>query len=128
MSDAKTTLLELRQLVAEFVDERDWRQFHTPKNLAMALAVEVGELLEHFQWLTPDQAALAALDTTARLEIADEMADVAAYLLALANALEVDLTTALTGKMVRNRAKYPVERFRGRFGPRDPRPPAAGAE
>lgn len=119
MNDAQTTLAELRSLVRSFVDARDWRQFHTPKNLAMSLAIEAAELMEHFQWLTPEQSQRLAGDTARLAGVADELADVLCYALALANALDLDLATAVRGKMVKNEQKYPAEQFRGRYGADD---------
>jgi NTP pyrophosphatase (non-canonical NTP hydrolase) len=104
-------LLQLRDLVRQFVDERDWDQFHTPKNLASALTVEAAELLEHFQWLQdgrPDELGPGKLK-----EVRHEMADVLVYLVRLADKLDVDLVAAVQEKMVLNRAKYPAELVRG---------------
>lgn len=101
----------IRDAVRVFVDERDWDQFHTPKNLACALSVEVAELLEHFQWL---QAGRREELGDARLEqVRHEMADVMVYLVRLADKLDVDLGAAVIEKMVLNRAKYPAELVRG---------------
>jgi NTP pyrophosphatase (non-canonical NTP hydrolase) len=100
--------------VQAFVDERDWRQFHTPKNLAMSLAIEAAELMEHFQWLTVDESIARGRDPSRRGDIADEIADVGCYLLSLANALDIDLSEAIVSKLERNAVKYPVEEFRGR--------------
>jgi NTP pyrophosphatase (non-canonical NTP hydrolase) len=109
----------LRKLVSEFVEERDWRQFHTPKNLSMSLAIEAAELMEHFQWLTASESRALANDA-ARLEnVSDELADVVCYALALANELGIDLARALERKMAKNREKYPAEEYRGRYGPDD---------
>lgn len=98
----------------EFVRERDWERFHTPKNLVMALAGEVGELIEHFQWLTPEESAQLKDEPEAARAVADEMADVLVYLLRLADLLDIDLQQAVTDKVRKNRAKYPVEQARGR--------------
>ncbi len=114
MSDETATVSQLRQAVQAFVDERDWRQFHTPKNLAMSLAIEAAELMEHFQWLDVEGSVARGQDPTRRGEIADEMADVCCYLLSLANALEIDLSEAVLGKLVKNAIKYPADEFRGR--------------
>lgn len=111
--DQDTTVADLKHLVQEFVDEREWQKFHNPKNLAMSLSIEVAELMEHFQWLTPEEADAATDDSKNRQEIADEMADCLAYLLGLASRLDIDLSTALAEKMVKNAAKYPVESSRG---------------
>lgn len=115
MTDDATALIELRKLMAAFVVERDWQQFHTPKNLAMSLAIEAGELMEHFQWLTPDQSLRVKDDAETVAEIGEEMADVLAYLVALANGLEIDLAAAFERKMGKNRQKYPAEEYRGRY-------------
>lgn len=104
-------LLQLRELVRQFVDERDWDQFHTPKNLASALTVEAAELLEHFQWLREGRADELGPDKLK--EVRHEMADVLVYLVRLADKLDVDLVAAVQEKMVLNRAKYPAEQVRG---------------
>ena len=101
----------IRDTVRTFVEERDWDQFHTPKNLACALSVEAAELLEHFQWLnsgTREELGDAKLN-----EVRHEMADVLVYLVRLADKLEVDLGAAVEEKMILNRAKYPAEKVRG---------------
>jgi NTP pyrophosphatase (non-canonical NTP hydrolase) len=121
MSDSQTTVADLRAMIDTFVAERDWRQFHTPKNLSMSLAIEAAELMEHFQWLTPEES-LAVTGRPEKLQaIGEEIADVLAYLLSLANAWELDLSTAMREKLVKNARKYPVEQYRGRFGPEDMR-------
>ena len=102
---------QLRSLVRQFVDERDWDQFHTPKNLAAALTVEAAELLEHFQWLREGRAEELGPDKLRG--VSHEMADVLVYLVRLADKLDVDLVAAVAEKMVLNRAKYPAEQVRG---------------
>ena len=104
-------LTSLRDLVREFVDERDWDQFHTPKNLSAALTVEAAELLECFQWL--DRGDAAELGDAKLLQARHEMADVLVYLIRLADKLDVDLHAAVLEKMVLNRAKYPADKVRG---------------
>lgn len=104
-------LRALQQRLAEFAAERDWQQFHSPKNLAMALSVEVAELVEQFQWLTEEQSR--QLDAERHERVRLELADVFIYLLRLADTLDVDLVRAAEDKIVRNAAKYPVERVRG---------------
>jgi NTP pyrophosphatase (non-canonical NTP hydrolase) len=120
MSDTETTVAALRELVEQFVAERDWHQFHTPKNLSMALAIEAAELMEHFQWLTPEQSREVAGQPEHLAAVGEELADVLCYGLALANELGLDLATALQQKMVKNAQKYPAERYRGLFGADDP--------
>jgi dCTP diphosphatase len=119
MNDQQTTIDQLRCAVRQFVDERNWRQFHAPKNLAMAVAIEAAELMEHFQWLTPDASRQVAADPDGRNAVGEEMADVLCYLLALADELELDLSAALEAKLAKNCQKYPVAEYRGRYGPGD---------
>jgi len=104
-------LARLRELVRVFVDERDWDQFHTPKNLSSALSVEAAELLEHFQWLQTGRAEELGADKL--VQVRHEMADVLVYLVRLADKLDVDLMAAVQEKMVLNRAKYPADKVRG---------------
>jgi NTP pyrophosphatase (non-canonical NTP hydrolase) len=117
MPDSSTTLAELRDIVRRFVDERDWRQFHSPKNLSMSLAIEAAELMEHFQWIDAAESRRIGDDPARLSEVRDELADVLCYALALANELHIDLSSALRDKMVKNAAKYPAELSRGRFDP-----------
>jgi dCTP diphosphatase len=119
MTDFTTTVAELKQLVADFVAERDWRQFHAPKNLSMSLAIEAAELMEHFQWISPDESRRTADDPARLAAVGDELADVLCYALAMSNELGLDLSTAIRGKIVKNKRKYPVEHYRGRYGPDD---------
>ena len=96
----------LAQQLEQFAQDRDWQQFHSPKNLASALIVEAGELLEHFQWLTEEQSR--QLDADTRAEVATELADVLLYLIQLATALGIDLVAAAQSKIEVNARKYPV--------------------
>lgn len=102
---------ELRQRLREFARERDWEQFHSPKNLAMALIVEAAELVEHFQWLTPAQSQ--ALEPDRREQVAQELADVFIYLVRLADRLDIDLLDAAERKIAVNARKYPADKVRG---------------
>jgi len=117
MADSSTTIAELRELVRQFVDERDWRQFHSPKNLSMSLAIEAAELMEHFQWIEAAESRRVGDDASKIAEVRDEMADVLCYLLAIANELEIDMSDAMRDKMVKNAVKYPAELSRGRYDP-----------
>lgn len=101
----------LRAELRAFVDEREWDQFHNPKNLVMALVAEAGELVEHFQWLTPDQADRLAPETLE--EVSFEVADVLLLLLRLCDRLGLDPIDAASRKLALNRLKYPVEKARG---------------
>jgi dCTP diphosphatase len=106
------TLEELRNIIRAFVDERDWEQFHTPKNLAMSVAIEAGELMECFQW-EPEAGIYEEADVA---RAADELADVLIYCLAMSNALGLeDLAAVILDKLERSGRKYPAETFRGRF-------------
>ena len=102
----------LARALQQFADARDWGPFHSPKNLASALIVEAGELLEHFQWLTEDQSRQLAPDK--RQAVAHEMADVLLYLVQLSTVLDIDLMDAARAKMAINARKYPVELARGK--------------
>jgi NTP pyrophosphatase (non-canonical NTP hydrolase) len=105
------TIRELQGQVEEFVNERDWQSFQSPKNLAMALTGEVGELVEHFQWLTQEESERLSDETLA--EVKDEMADVFIYLVRMADRLNVDLLEAAEVKIAKNSLKYPVEKSKG---------------
>lgn len=101
----------IRDYLRDFAAQRDWEQFHSPKNLAMALAVEAAELLENFQWLS--EAESGNLPAERLTQVADEIADVQLYLIRLADRLGVDIPSALARKTALNEKKYPVEKVRG---------------
>ena len=113
MTQTTDRLETLRAGITAFVAERDWEQFHNPKNLAMSVAIEAAELMEHFQWLTPAQAA--DLPANTRDELALECADVLLYLLRLCDKLDIDLAAAAGRKLALNAKKYPVEKSRGKM-------------
>lgn len=119
----RDSLAHLALALQRFADERNWAQFHAPKNLAAALVVEAGELLEPFQWLTEAQSRDLPPDTKEAVTL--EMADVLLYLVQLANALDVDLVDAAQRKMVINARKYPVERAKGSAVKAEPDPPSS---
>jgi dCTP diphosphatase len=107
MTDSQTDSLDdLRLRLRGFAAERNWEQFHTPKNLAMSVAIEAAELMEHFQWRTPDESA--NLDEVSRHEVALEAADVLLYLVRLADVLGIDLHAAAREKIDLNALKYPA--------------------
>ena len=106
-----TDLESLRDQLRTFAAERDWDQFHSPKNLATALAVEASELLEHFQWLTEAQSKQLPPETLG--EVGAELADVLLYLIRISDKLGIDLIVAASAKIVLNAEKYPVEKARG---------------
>ncbi|MFJ8589348.1 nucleotide pyrophosphohydrolase [Streptomyces sp. NPDC093595] len=105
---------ELQRRLAEFATSREWQPYHTPKNLAAALSVEAAELLEIFQWLTPEEAARVMDDPDSAHRVADEVADVLAYLLQFCGVLGVDPLAALSAKIDRNELRFPVGRPPGR--------------
>jgi len=105
------SLDDLRDALRRFAAERDWEQFHSPKNLAMALSVEVAELIEHFQWVSEERSK--NLPAEQLVQVREELADVLIYLARLADKLDVDLLAAARDKMVLNAAKYPADKARG---------------
>jgi dCTP diphosphatase len=113
LSDSRkpAQLEELRDALRAFADARDWNQFHSPKNLAMALSAEAGELLEVFQWLTEEQSH--RLDPEARAAAGEEIADVLLYLIRLADKLDIDVLDAARRKLAKNEEKYPADKARG---------------
>jgi dCTP diphosphatase len=104
-------LVQLREILRQFAADRDWDQFHSPKNLAAALSVEAAELLECFQWLTEDQSR--KLTPPQQQQVREEMADVLNYLVRLADKLDVDLLEAAREKIAKNAVKYPADKARG---------------
>ena len=104
-------LQNLRARIRQFADERDWDQFHSPKNLAMALIVEAAELVEHFQWLTEEQSCSLSAEKQSEIEM--ELADILIYLVRIADKLDIDLEQAAFKKLQSNAEKYPAEKVRG---------------
>ncbi len=110
-------LTQIQTAICQFRDARDWRQFHSPKNLSMSIAIEAAELMEHFQWLTVEQAnQLVQTGAGARQAVAEELADVLIYCFSLADVLDFDVTAIIFDKLAKNNAKYPAEQVRGQFG------------
>jgi NTP pyrophosphatase (non-canonical NTP hydrolase) len=112
--DENTTLGTLKAEVLAFAQARDWEQFHSPKNLSMAIAAEAAELMEPLLWVTPEESRAVMNRPDKRAALQDELADIVVYCLEFANQTGIDLTTAITAKMARNAEKYPVEKARGR--------------
>src|SRR5689334_22748197 len=108
LTDSATTISELKTRVLAFARERDWEQFHSPKNLSMALAAESGELMEHFLWTESKDSAAPLASAQKREKIEDELADVVIYALEFANIGQIDLAQAIEAKLAKNAAKYPV--------------------
>ena len=113
MDDTQTPIAELKNRVLAFAQEREWEQFHSPKNLAMALAAEAAELMEHFLWTDATASHARAAEPARAEKIREELADVIIYALEFANVTGIDVTQAVVDKMARNAAKYPVEKARG---------------
>lgn len=111
MTMSGNTLEELKKNLRQFAHERDWDQFHSPKNLSMALVAEVAELVEHFQWLTEEQSRNLTPEKIAEIEL--EIADIQIYLVRLADKLKVDVMAAVEKKLAINAEKYPPEKVRG---------------
>ncbi len=113
-NDAATTIQELKDEISQFVDEREWRQYHDPKNLSMSIAIEAAELMEKFQFLSNEESVAVA--QSHKDEIAHELCDVLGYVLNFANATGIDLASYYREKMELNRKKYPVEKAKGSYG------------
>jgi len=115
MSDKQTTLNEIKELIDSFADERDWQQFHSPKNLSMSISIEAAELMEIFQWLSLEEAKKVMKSGKKRDDAIDEIADVIIYAFAFCIRNNIDISDAIRQKMKKNIQKYPKEKFRGRF-------------
>jgi len=112
--DNTTTVQDLKTVVEDFVEERDWAQFHSPKNLSMALAIEASELMDLFKWKTVEEAQEEMKDKLLE-DATDELADIMIYSIAFANRNGIDIAKAVTSKTEKNKAKYPADKFKGRF-------------
>lgn len=111
MTMAEADFDRIKKQVRQFVVEREWDQFHSPKNLSMALIVEAAEMVEHFQWLTEEQSCNLSGEKLAEIEL--ELADIQIYLISLAEKLQLDLVSAVDKKLALNARKYPVDKARG---------------
>ncbi len=114
LSDGSTTVAELKRRILAFAHEREWEQFHAPKNLSMALTAEAGELMEHFLWADAAKSRETVHDQAKRAKIEEELADVVIYALEFANVAGIDVAAAIEAKMGANARKYPVEKAKGR--------------
>ena len=104
---------QIQKKLQSFVDDRDWDQFHSPKNIVMALSGEVGELVEIFQWLTKEQSEQIKNSDKKKISVAEEVADISIYLLRLCDKLDIDISAAIEDKIEKNEKKYPIERSKG---------------
>lgn len=114
MNDDTTTITQLKQLMDDFVAEREWQPFHNPKNLSASIAIEAAELMEHFQWLRTDQLDSVRDNPNLMEAIAEELSDVIAYALSFASTMDIDIASSLKAKMKKNALKYPADQFRGK--------------
>ena len=112
--DNMTTVQDLKTVVEDFVEERNWAQFHSPKNLSMALAIEASELMDLFKWKTVEEAQEEMKDKLLE-DATDELADIMIYSIAFANRYGIDIAKAVTSKTEKNKVKYPADKFKGRF-------------
>lgn len=114
MNDSSTHLAEIKAKVLAFAAERDWEQFHAPKNLSMAIAAEAAELMEHFLWQSPEQSRSDIDTAKLRDQVEEELADVFIYAIEFANVTGIDIASIIEKKMAHNAEKYPVEKAKGR--------------
>ena len=115
MNDKETTILELKNFVEDFVQEREWSQFHNAKNLSMALTIEAGELMDIFKWNAPEECESMMSEKSTRQDATDELADIIIYAIAFANRNNINISNAIDQKMIKNRMKYPTDKYRGHF-------------
>ena len=114
MKDAETNIHEIKDKVLSFAKERDWEQFHSPKNLSMAISAEAAELMEHFLWQSSDQSRLDVQQVAIRDKVAEELADILIFSIQFANVTGLSLSTIIDDKMQQNAKKYPIENAKGR--------------
>jgi NTP pyrophosphatase (non-canonical NTP hydrolase) len=114
MNDGETQLSEIKERVLAFAQERDWEQFHSPKNLSMAIAAEAAELMEHFLWQSTEASRNGMHAEKLRRQVAEELADIFIFAIEFANVTGLDIASIIEAKMERNAAKYPVEKAKGR--------------
>ncbi|MGB0417023.1 MAG: nucleotide pyrophosphohydrolase [Coraliomargarita sp.] len=114
MQDRETQLQEIKDKVLAFAKERDWEQFHSPKNLSMAIATEAAELMEHFLWQSGDESRADMETEKLRVKVEEELADIFIFAIEFANITGLDISAIIEAKMKRNAEKYPVEKAKGR--------------
>lgn len=114
MKKSEITLQEIKVRIKQFIKERDWEQFHSPKNISMSISIEAAELMEHFQWLTIEQSKKLLNDKKKREEIEDELADIAIYIIDFCNLFNIDIEKSIVRKLGKSAMKYPVHIVKGR--------------
>ena len=112
-TDNETTLADLKHSISQFVDERDWLQFHDPKNLVMAMTSEVGELADHFRWVNNNESHDLATSPENAKDVADELADILMFAIEFASVCKIDIASAIAGKLEQNALRYPIEKSKG---------------
>jgi len=115
--DDRTTVSELRDMIASFIRDREWEAYHTPKNIASSIAIEAAELMEVFQWMTDEEADRLKQDPEIRERVGEEIADVVFYCMDLCNCIGMDFSELALRKMKLNEKKYPVELYKGKYDP-----------
>ncbi len=114
MNDSTTTIAEIKKDIKDFVAVRDWEKFHTPKDVAVALSIEIGEVLEHFRWKSNEEIALWLKDPKNKEELADEIGDCVSFLVDLGRVTNIDLSHAFEQKLAKAGKKYPVDKVKGK--------------
>ncbi|HBV61428.1 MAG TPA: NTP pyrophosphohydrolase [Rhodopirellula sp.] len=112
-TDTETTLHEIKQTISGFVEERDWLQYHDPKNLVMALMSEVGELADQFRWVNNSESHALAASPDHAEEVADELADIMMFAIEFASVCNIDISTAIASKLKKNAVRYPIDKAKG---------------
>ena len=112
-TDSDTTLDDAKQMISRFVDERDWLQYHDPKNLVMAMMSEVGELADQFRWVSNTESRALAISSENAEEVSDELADIMMFAIEFASVCDIDIASAITSKLEKNAERYPVEKAKG---------------
>ena len=115
MNDGQTNILNLKEMVRSFIEERDWAKYHNPKDIAISISIESSELLELFQWVEDTDVKHLTTDPKKREQMADELADIVIYCLSLSNSADIDLSQAITTKIKKNIAKYPIDKIKGKY-------------
>jgi len=115
ISDKTTSIIKLRELVKNFIEDRDWSKYHNPKDIAVSIVIEASELLEVFQWVKDTDLDKAVKEPVRLVKLAEELGDVMIYCFSLANVLDIDISQAVVKKIEKNKGRYPVERVKGDY-------------
>ena len=115
MDDKTTNIIDIKTRILNFIEERDWTKYHNPKDIAISISIEASELLELFQWTKEQDVKEITSNPQKRQKIADELADIIIYCLSLSNAIDIDVSQAISEKIDKNSAKYPVDKIKGDY-------------